>query len=294
MQTISSKTIGIIVPGYNVGQFGAATLRTIINASLRSDSGSIILVAVDDGSTDNTNAAFSSIKRELSNNPVQDIVVEVVSHRFRMGYSQAIKSGLTEIFHACPTCNLVSVYPGNDQVEGSSVSNLFDNSQPNTICIGYRQNKRQARPFLKWLFSEILQITSRLLVFPNLKDLTGNFVVPPQLLFDCLKSNPGHAWPLRLSRLILESQLPVIQIPIYLKRDFKKRSRSQGLRRYPRSSDMRDYAKSFVSEILYLKKTSQLRSIRKRFITTVKPIETNRDIDGDSQKVWSKVKKPYL
>jgi len=292
LQTISSKTIGVIVPGHNVGQFGAATLRTIVNASLRSDSGSIILVAVDDGSTDDTNAAFSSIKRELSNNPVQDIVVEVVSHKFRMGMSQAIKSGLTEILHVCPTCDLVSVHAANDQNEESSISNLFNNSQPNTICIGYRQNKRQARPFLKWLFSEILQIFSRLLVFPNLKDVTGSFTVPPQLLFDCINSNPGHAWALRLSRISLESQLPIIQIPIYLKMDFKKRSGSQGIRQYPRLSDVNDFIKTFVSNILYLKRTSQLRSIRKRFITTIKPIETNRVIDGDSQEVWSEVKKP--
>jgi len=294
LQTISSKKIGIIVPGYNVGQFGAATLRTIVNASLRSDSGSIILVAVDDGSTDNTNDAFSSIKRELLNNPAQDIVVEVVSHRFRMGYNQAIKSGLTEILHVCPTCDLVTVHPANDQIEESSISNLFNNSQPNTISIGYRQNKRKNRPFLKWLCSEILQITSRLLVFPNLKDVTGSFIVPPQLWFDCVNSNPGHAWALRLSRISLESQLPIIQIPIYIKMDFKKRSGSQGIRRYPRLRDVKDFIKTFVSEILYLTRTSQLRSIRKRLITTIKPIETNRAIDGDSRKVWSAVKKPYL
>jgi len=189
---------------------------------LKSDSGSIILVAVDDGFTDNTNDAFSSIKREILNNPLQDIVVEVVSHRFRMGYYQAIKFGLTEILRVCPTCDLVTVHAANDQIEESSISNLFNNTQLNTVFIDHQQNKRKGRSFLKWLCLEILQITSRLLFFPNLKDVTGSLIVPPQLLFDCVNSNPGHAWALRLSRISLESQLPIIQIPTYIKMDFKK------------------------------------------------------------------------
>ena len=224
---------------------------------------------MDDGSTDDTCIAFSSVQRELSNFPIKNVTVEVITHTSRMGFSQTLSSGLKEILRICPTCDLVIVFPGNDQVEQSSISSLFDYSLPNTVCLGYRTNKRQERPFLKWICSTVLQGMSKLLVFPNLKDLTGQFMVPPQLLVKAVEDNPGHAWSVRLSRLILLSQLPVIQIPICLKKGFKRRPWSQGFRQYPRLKDMAQYSLSLLSEFIYLTKTRKLATIKRLPIKTV-------------------------
>lgn len=226
---------------------------------------------MDDGSTDDTRIAFSSVQRELSNFPIKNVTVEVITHTSRMGFSQALSSGLKEILRVCPTCDLVIVFPGNDQVDQSSISSLFDYSLPNTVCLGYRTNKRQERPFLKWISSTVLQRISKLLVFPNLKDLTGQFMVPPQFLVKAVEDNPGHAWSVRLSRLILLSQLPVIQIPICLKKGFKSRPRSLGFRKYPRINDMGQYFLSLLLEFIYLTKTRKLATIKGCPIKTVEP-----------------------
>ena len=273
---ILPKTIGVIVPGYNVSVFGAETLRTIINASLTSNNTSIVIVAIDDHSADGTLSAFCEIQNEFSNHPIKDVSIEVISHVTRMGFSRAILSGLEQILRTTPTCDLVVVFPGNDQIDQSSISQLFDNSLPSTVSLGYRMNKLQERPFFKWLPSIILQQISRWLVFPSIKDLTGQFVVPPHLFLQAVKDDPGHAWSVKLTSLILQSELPITQMPIYLKKGFKKRPRNQGFRQYPRLSDMAQYIRSLLSEFTYLAKTHQLGKIKNRQIKTIDSISLKR------------------
>ena len=94
-------------------------------------------------------------------------------------------------------------------------------------------------------------------------------MVPPQLLVKAVEDNPGHAWSVRLSRLILLSQLPVIQIPICLKKGFKRRPRSLGFRQYPRLNDMAQYSLSLLLEFIYLTKTRKLATIKRLPIKTV-------------------------
>jgi len=95
------------------------------------------------------------------------------------------------------------------------------------------------------------------LISHKIRDITGQFLVPPNLLRDAVIGDPRHAWSVRLSRLIVDSEYPIREIPINLIDGFRSRPASEGFRRSPRTRDILSYLIALVRESRFSKKVAK-------------------------------------
>lgn len=215
----------------------------------------LTVVSVDDCSSDDTWAQFMR-GHEIAQIEGFTGNYSVIHNEVWLGFSLSILAALKELDSITKKIDLVFVLPGNHQVEESSIVDLLNAAKVDTVVLGYRVNKRAERPPLKWLSSNVLQVFSRILVSRQVRDITGQFVVPPDLLRISVSNNPRHAWSVRLSRLIVDSNYPIREIPIRLIKGFRSRPANQGFRRSPRLSDIVSYVVALFRESRFSKKTS--------------------------------------
>lgn len=266
MADISSSPvvrIGIVVVGHNVNKYGSDSVLAVFRAAGTVPGPSYHLVAIDDGSTDSTAQNFRQACAGVAAHE-QINSASVVSHASRLGFSAAILSGLDQLNRDSPELDLVLVLPGNDQVEVDSIADLLRESANGGSTLGYRTNKGQTRPPAKLFASRLLHLATRAILFPNLVDLTGQYVVPPKNLTRALLRDAGHAWPVHLVSELIEGRVPVAQIPILLRWDFAQRPRELGFRRSPRARDAFNYVCAVFGQYVKMRSQGPLRRRRNR------------------------------
>jgi len=244
--------VAIIIVGRNVGRYGALSVEGVFQASAKVPDVVLSVIAIDDCSSDDTRAQFNR-GREIAVSTHFAGDYSVVSNEVWRGFSLSILAGLREIDLKNFKPDLVLILPGNHQVEVSSIVDLLTAATANSVTLGYRVNKRTARPPLKWLSSCVLQLLSGILISRKIRDITGQFLVPPNLLRDAVVGDPRHAWSVRLSRLIVDSEYPIREIPINLIDGFRSRPASEGFRRSPRTRDILSYLLALIREFRFRK-----------------------------------------
>lgn len=243
----SRAAVAVIVVGRNVGRYGAQSVESVFRASIKVPHVALTVVAIDDCSSDDTRTQFMR-GHEIARIEGFSGNYSVVRNEVWLGFSLSILAGINETYSIVSKPDLMLVLPGNHQVEESSIVDLLNAAAVDTVTLGSRVNKRTERPLLKWLSSCVLQALSRFLLSRKIRDVTGQFVVPPDLLRVAVSDNPRHAWSVRLSRLIIDSQYPIREIPIRLIEGFRSRPTNEGFRRSPRVHDIVSYLIALVRE----------------------------------------------
>jgi len=256
VQGHSRTAVAVIVVGRNVGRYGGLSLESVFRASVKVPHVAPTVVSVDDCSYDETRDHFIR-GHEIAQIEGFSGNYAVVHNEVWLGFSLSILAALKKIDSITTNTDLVFVLPGNHQVEESSIVDLLNAATVGTVILGYRVNKRAERPPLKWMSSCVLQVLSRVLISRQIRDITGQFMVPPDLLRASVSNNPRHAWSVHLSRLIVDSEYPIREIPIRLIKGFRSRPTNQGFRRSPRLTDIVSYVVALFRESRFSHKTSQ-------------------------------------
>jgi len=140
------------------------------------------------------------------------------------GLSSATLAGLN---HSKGT--YVLPLPGHDLWTYKTIHSLIKIAKLNevSLVLAYRKNKKQNRPVIKYLSSQMLVKAVNTLFNLNLMDINGLLLWPTSLLKKYTLKNAGHAHVLYPLIMILSRGVQIIQIPGFISLNHhKKRSRS--------------------------------------------------------------------
>jgi len=249
--------ICVVVLCHNVSNYGKESIRAVLEA-LKLSQKSATLVVVDDGSTDNTHdEILAAIEMTRQSSEVKEAYV--IQNKIQEGMSSS-SSKVVALLRTLPVGTMsILTLPGNDQVDCESISRMFNSALPEVITIGYRTNRKRERPPIKFLASKILELTTRWLYTPNLRDITGLYLVPLEVFAKALQNTKGHAWSINVIYEALLRQTPVIQIPISIKRGFRERAKAEGFRRVPRLRDTLHLTNALLKTYFQLKRNKIYR-----------------------------------
>jgi hypothetical protein len=145
-----------------------------------------------------------------------------------------------------PSTNLVLPLPGHDMFDFDSLFKLLSHSSHDQLTIGYRFNLWRERPLLKYISAKILTYSYKLLVFWEIKDAHGLYVIPIELAKTHIKYNQGHEILILPLYVALKKGIKVSQIPVMLQKGHKRESMTLGRSRRTRLKHIKSSINCFA------------------------------------------------
>ena len=242
--------IGLIVFCSNTRNLTVETTKCILDAASELRETEIVVIFVNDGSTDDTEEFIKESIRELFDSKYK-IIGYSIKHSAREGLSKSMLTGIEKLieigFH---DNDFITQLPGNNQLTSPSISKLIASSSSNHLTIGWRVNI-ESRPYPKRVFSRILQLVIHIFFFRGIKQVTANYVSTIKLAKDWIKPNAGHAFGIWLIHGAVQEKLAIVQVPLTLHPEIKLRPTGNSIRRWPRIMDVNVMLINLIRVYLY-------------------------------------------
>lgn len=209
-------------------------------------------VFIDDGSQDELTTLWIDQSIALLREIPNIIVTEKICHSHRLGLAASINSAV-EFLVKCEVAESIWVtqLPGNDQVSSESLKRFFEHPLENELCVLWRANLND-RPWAKRFASKALQKLVNAFLFPQIMQVTANFVAPVDLYKQWLVPSSGHAYGLWLLFGATKEGIPVVQREFTLK---KRRDNHGAVRKTPKIQDIVSVINQLVRVKLLMRKT---------------------------------------
>ncbi len=210
-----------VVVGRNVKEDGFNTLLNIHNLSrLNSFSNykNVKVIVIDDNSSDES---LNYLNQGIGLFNDNRISTELIKNDQTKGFAGSILIACSSQVLSARDC--VLILPANNQIDSNELNKLLELKTATNIVLGERINKSNARPYLKVISSNILQLFFKRLIDKNISDITGFWFVPFVIIQKGLRSNDGHSF---IFKLYWESQVQGIEIvttSVNLLTDYKQR-----------------------------------------------------------------------
>ena len=174
------ESISVFFPAYNDGQTIGGLVRRSM-ALLPSLTQDYEVIAVNDGSSDDTAAVLSALEQEFPGR------FKAVTHEANRGYGGALRSGF-----AAATKDLVFYTDGDGQYDPTELAELVAHLGPNTGLVnGYKLNRNDPwhRVAIGWLYNRF----SRFIFGIQLRDIDCDFRLIRRALLEeiSLRSTSG-------------------------------------------------------------------------------------------------------
>ena len=199
----SKLHISIILPVFNEEQ-NLPKLLHDIKDFFSSREYSYQVVAVNDGSFDNTAAVLNSLS--------QDLPIKVIEHATNLGYSQSIRSG----FKYLDSSDLVLIMDADNQFHIESLDQLTPYISSFDIVVGERVKRKDSQSRI--LLGEIWSLLGRILFKTKLKDLNCGFKLFSVEILQSLQLDtvgPGINLEIFSDPIVRNSKIKMVPIPHY-------------------------------------------------------------------------------
>ena len=150
--------------------------------------------------------------------------------------------------------DFVTQLPGNHQVTRASIVDILNSTKDNSFVVFWRENL-ESRPILKRLSSKVLQIIVRSNLFPEIIEVTGNYICTIGHAEKWIPAKSGHSFGLWLIYGSKTDQIQLHQKPIRLIENIRTREIEGAIRKWPKLSDVYDILKN-INEISKKKQKS--------------------------------------
>jgi hypothetical protein len=177
-------------------------------------------IFVDDGSQENYTSKMIDKSLNLLLQSCHVAFSEKIRHDVRLGLAASLHSSVRFLLETNRSRNVwITQIPGNDQLSSKSLARFLEFPMLENLTILWRSNTR-SRPALKRFASYVLQGVVRRFLFPEVQQVTGNFIAPIALYNNWLLPSSGHAYGLWLIAGAKNDGIPIVQ------RDFELKQRA--------------------------------------------------------------------
>lgn len=206
----------IVVPGLNVGQKAAETVRALMAVGCGMQNG-LQLILINDGSTDDTGRVMDDLAREFPRN------VSVLHNASRQGVGAAFKTGLarcqTEYFAICP---------GDNAFDVSTLDEPLKNIGKAEFILTYRVNQREARMPVRYVLSRLYSFLLKWLFWISVKDMHSLHIYPAALAREVSIAD-DNSFQMTVVIGLLRRKVSFLQFPVCLN-SLEKHGKSRALR----------------------------------------------------------------
>jgi glycosyltransferase involved in cell wall biosynthesis len=203
--------ISIIVFAYNEVKYIEPTLIEIMDAVSKIGSENFELIVIDDGSTDGTSIEINRFKQNYSQ-------LKFLRNSSKSGILFSIKKGLD-----ISSGDQILCIPGHYMFDSSQISKILCAAKNYKVVIGYRENKRDERPFPKLIASWALLNLFRVFVDSNMIDIHGLNIFPRKVLAEAINEQDGHGNHIIPIAKSLKLGLTIVHIPVRIRKGHKSR-----------------------------------------------------------------------
>jgi hypothetical protein len=139
--------------------------------------------------------------------------------------------------------DFVTQLPGNHQVTRASIVDILNSTKDSSFVVFWRENL-ESRPVLKRLSSKVLQMIVRSNLFPEIIEVTGNYVCTIGHAEKWIPPKSGHSFGLWLIYGSKTDEIRLYQKPIRLIENIRTREIEGAIRKWPKLSDVYDILKN--------------------------------------------------
>lgn len=209
-------------------------------------------IFIDDGSCDTITTRWIEKSISLLRQEPNVMISEMLVHEHRLGLSSSLQSTI-EYLDEIGLENLVWItqIPGNDQLSEDSLASFLSYPLNQELRILWRDNPR-ARPILKRTASSVLQLLVRFFLFPDIRQVTANYIAPLNHYKRWLNPKSGHAYGLWLIAGAQIDNVPVSQSGFSLK--IRSRNGHEAVRKVPNLDQIFHVLFQLVKVKIFLKK----------------------------------------
>lgn len=196
--------LSIVLPIFNEDKIVKETIQRIFQESKRFFE-DIELIAVDDGSFDNTSIVLKELQKK-------DKRIKIITHKKNRGYGAAFKSGTRYA-----TSEWIFFTDSDMQFNFSEISQLIPYTKKFDFIVGYRKNRADSarRRFISFMYNKLVKILFGL----PLKDV--------DCAFKLMKRTS-------LSKILLTSNSFFISVELMTKARLKFSIKELGVTHFPR------------------------------------------------------------
>ncbi len=192
-------------------------------------------IFIDDASRDELTTLSIHQSLALLREIPNTILTEKICHSHRLGLAASLKSAVDFLVKCeVPESIWVTQLPGNDQVSSESLKQFLEHPMENELRVLWRANLED-RPWAKRLASKALQKLVNFFLFPQIMQVTANFVAPVDLYKRWLVPSSGHAYGLWLLFGATKEGIPIVQREFTVK---KRRDNHSAVRKTPKIQDV--------------------------------------------------------
>lgn len=139
--------LSIIVPIYNEEKLITQSIETLVS-KLAKLFHNIEIIAIDDGSTDDTNSLLHDLAKV-------DKRIKIVVHKTNIGYGAALRSGIKKA-----NFDWVFFTDADMQFDVSEIKKFLEYTNDYDFIIGYRKNRADSlrRKFISFVYNKIIQL----------------------------------------------------------------------------------------------------------------------------------------
>ena len=241
----NSNKIGIIIFCRNTNKWTLETTKEIGEAVPEEFRDNVYPVFINDASNDDTFEWISKSRDYLKSIGIKSFVSESIE---KLGLSKSMLVGIKTLKENNFQDNdFVTQLPGNHQVTRASIVDILNSTKDNSFVVFWRENL-ESRPILKRLSSKVLQIIVRSNLFPEIIEVTGNYVCTIGHAEKWIPAKSGHSFGLWLIYGSKIDQIQLHQKPIRLIENIRTREIEGAIRKWPKLSDVYDILKN-INEI---------------------------------------------
>lgn len=198
--------ISFIVPAFNEGSAIADTVETIRSVTHLHEIDDYEIIAIDDGSTDDSRDILSSLA-------AGDSRIEPIYHPTNMGLGRSIVDGV----HKARMPQFIIV-PGDNDISKSSLSLMLHFKDAAEMVLTVPINK-EARPNLRQIISATYQILHNIFFGTSVSYLNGPGVWPTAKVKELKLISNRFSIISELNVKLLTKGVEFAEVPIYLQAD---------------------------------------------------------------------------
>lgn len=157
---MSHFNVSVILPIFNEGQILEESV-TVTLSKLSCFCDKVELIAVDDGSSDQSLTILKKLKQ-------QDGRIKIVHHQINRGYGAALRSGIRKASQSW-----ILFVDADLQFDVNDLRKFIDKASSNDFVVGYRLNRADAERRI--IISRVYNFVNRILFSLRLKDVDCAF-----------------------------------------------------------------------------------------------------------------------
>jgi glycosyltransferase involved in cell wall biosynthesis len=213
MPSTSSNGLVVVVPALNEESDIEKTIRELLPV-VRPAGIPFEIVAVNDGSTDQTGAVMDRLAAEISE-------LRVFHHDSPRG----VGPSFAEVLRATQA-PYITLIPGDNAYTATSLESLFGAVGQSDLVIAYRTNQKSARALRRSIFSQSMRTFLNIAFGLDLKDYHAVAIYPAQRLRKLDLAYEGYSYQIEALISLIKEGCDVKQVPVALNPEELGRSRA--------------------------------------------------------------------